>query len=903
MGSRKNTGGQGGSKPRPRKRTRTSDGTSSSRGTSSTGRESTSRSRSSASKDSGTHAKSASSRSKRSQPKRSSSARPRSRPTSKSTARSTKGRRPASTKPRSRKRTVAKYLGIGLGVLLAAVLIVGTLGYIAIARELPEPGTAPAGRDQTSVIYDRNGAILAELFAEQNRTDKPIAEIPVALRQAVIATEDKRFYDHQGVDYLGITRALWVDITQGKRHGGSTITQQYVKNALVTPEFTLKRKAKEALLAYRVETELTKEEILELYLNTIYFGHGAYGVESASKTYFGKPVNDLTLAESAMIAGVLRRPGAYSPYLDPQAALERRNTVLDLMAEQGYVTPADAEAAKAEEIAVAGLTDTSAEAPYFVEYVKAQLTDEYGSDQLWRGGISVTTTLDLGMQHAAEKAVRDALDEGDDPSAALVAVDPETGEILAMVGGKDFSVQQFNVAAQGKRQPGSSFKPFVYATALEQGVAAEKTYPAAAASLSLTNGQTWKVTGSKSGGSMRLRQAMEKSVNAVWARLILDISPEEVVSTVERLGMHEGIQPVPAIALGGLDEGVSPLEMAAAYGVFANMGQRAEPFAISAVSDTSGDEIFRATPTLEQVMEPAVAWLTTDVLKGVITRGTGTAASIGRPAAGKTGTTQEYRDAWFVGYTPQVSAAVWVGYPEEQREMKDVHGRRVTGGSFPAEIWAAFMKAVHAEMATEDWSKPDGLSSVSCCTATGLKALEYCPETFSATFITGHVPGNCTTHTTPETIEIPDLVGMTKEKALALLKQLMLLFEVEEHDVEGIAAGVVASQTPDAGSQGTTQTVVKIIVSNGGGTNLPPIAQFTFGPESPAVGQLVAFDGSESSDDGEIVAYLWEFGDGVQADTANVSHAYENPGTYEVTLWVTDDADQTSSTTREITVH
>jgi penicillin-binding protein 1A len=787
-------------------------------------------------------------------------------------------------------------------VLLAALLIVGALGYIAVARELPEPGTPPAGRDQTSVIYDRNGDVLAELFAEQNRTDRPIAEIPTALRQGVIATEDKRYYDHQGVDFWGIARALYVDITQGKRHGGSTITQQYVKNAFVTPEFTLKRKVKEALLAYRVEKELSKDEILELYLNTIYFGHGAYGVESASKAYFGKPVTDLTLAESAMIAGVLRSPGTYSPYLDPEAAKARRDTVLDLMVEEGYAAPADAEAAKAEEVVTAGLVDTSAQAPYFVEYIKAQLTEEYGSDQVWRGGISVQTTLDMNMQRAAEAAVQETLDEADDPSAALVAVDPTTGEILAMVGGRDFATQQFNVAAQGQRQPGSSFKPFVFATALEQGIHAEKTYSAGPASLPLPNGQTWKVTGSKSGGSMRLRKAMEKSVNSVWAQLILDIDAAEVVATVERLGMHEGIAAVPAIALGGLEDGVSPLEMASAYGVFANQGTLVEPHGIRNVTDGSGEELFNAAPEATPVMEPAVAWLTTDVLKGVITNGTGKAASIGRPAAGKTGTTQEYRDAWFVGYTPQISAAVWVGYPEEQREMKDVHGRRVTGGSFPAEIWASFMERALEGIAEEDWSKPDGLTTVACCTQTGLRATDYCPETFSATFITGHAPGECATHTTPETIEVPNLVGMTKEKALALLKQLMLLFEVEEREVDGVVAGVVASQSPAPGSEGTTQTVVRIVVSDGGGTDLPPIASFTFGPETPAVGQPVAFDASESADDGDITAYLWEFGDGTQAEGANVSHAYENPGTYEITLWVTDDADQTSSVTRQIEV-
>ncbi len=507
------------------------------------------------------------------------------------------------------------------------------------------------------------------------------------------------------------------------------------------------------------------------------------------------------------------------------------------------------------------------------------------------------------MQAAAEKAIAETLDQEGDPSAALVALDPSTGEILAMVGGKDFNTQQFNVAVQGRRQPGSAFKPFVLATALQEGVLPEERFPAGPRTFQLANGQTWKVTGSKSGGEMRLRTATEKSVNAVFAQLILDVGPEDVVATAEKMGIHEGITPVPAIALGGLDEGVSPLEMASAYGVFAANGKLAKPYGLTEVVDHE-DEVIRSysTSVTPEALDPAVAYLTTDILKGVISRGTGTAANIGRYAAGKTGTTQEYRDAWFVGYTPDIVCAVWVGYPEAQKEMKDVHGRRVTGGSFPAEIWRKFMLEAHKDIAKRDFERPDGLVTISACTLTGMRATEWCPSTYRPLFLEGHTPGTCNVHTGPEEIEIPNLIGMTKEKAIALLQELMLRFEVQEEDVQGVPIGIVARQSPAAGSMGTTETVVNIVVSTGGTSDMPPTTDFTFGPVDPQHGSPVAFDASSSSDDGSIVKYYWEFDDGQTAEGMSVTHVFNDPGTYEVTLWITDDSDQTSSVTKEVEV-
>lgn len=792
---------------------------------------------------------------------------------------------------------------ISFGVVAAVLcgVIVGAMWLWSLARDLPEPGTPPKGRDQTSVITDRNGETIAKLFAEQNRTDRALADIPVVLRQAVISTEDQRYYLHKGVDPFGVARALWVDVTQGKSHGGSTITQQYVKTAFLSPEQTLSRKVKEALFAYRVENELTKDQILELYLNTIYFGHGAYGVEAASQAYFGSTVDKLTLAQSAVLAGVIKSPGRYSPYLEPEAGKDRRDTVLSQMEEQGYITAEESKAAQAEEITLAGLADGNAVAPYFTEYVKARLVDTYGADVVYRGGISVRTTLDLRLQRIAEKAVADTLDEPDDPSAALVALNPVTGEILAMVGGRDFSTQQFNVAVQGRRQPGSAFKPFVLLSALEQGVSSEKPFPAAAASFNLDNGQVWKVTGS-GGGMMRLRQATEKSVNSVFARLILDTGPEKTVEMAERLGIRKGIDPVPAVALGGLEQGVSPLEMASAYGTLAAGGKHTVPYGIAEVADDGGTVLHSGETSATQAITPALAYVASDILTGVITSGTGKSAAIGRPAAGKTGTTQEYRDAWFVGYTPQLVAAVWVGYPDAQTEMKNVHGVAVTGGSFPAKIWSRFMKGALESAPKLEFVKPKGVVNVSVCSETGLAATDFCPTTVSGLFLDKHTPGECSTHAVPLKVSIPNVIGMTKEAALAAFQKLFLLFKVLEEDVPGVAAGIVAKQDPVAGSEGTTETVVTITVSNGGSADLPPKADFTVVPAEGSAGSGVTFDASASTDDSAIVKYLWEFGDGTKAEGVTQSHVFGMPGTFEVTLWVTDDKGQTSSVTKSLTV-
>jgi len=793
------------------------------------------------------------------------------------------------------------FLGL---ILLVAVAVTGCAVYSSMARQLPDPDIAKArGRDQTSVIYDRNGKILARLYAEENRQDMALAKMPKHLRQAVIATEDRRFYEHTGVDPIGIARALMVDIVRGeKAQGGSTITQQYVKQAFVTSEKTLRRKVQEAILAQRVERRYTKDQILENYLNTIYFGHGAYGVEAASRAYFGKSVARLSVPEAAMIAGVIKSPGRFSPYIDPDAALKRRSTVLAQMKAQGYLSAAEYRAALAAPLKVAGLKPRATRAPYFVEWIKLQLVDEFGEAAVYRGGLRIKTTLDPQAQAAAEKAVRRTLNRKGDPSAALVAVRPGSGEILAMVGGRDFKKQQFNVAVQGKRQPGSAFKPFVLAAALQEGVSPEKAYKSGPMKLQVGD-DVWSVTGASgsSNRKMRLRPATEKSVNSVFAQLILEVGPDLVVRTAEKLGIAKGIEPVPAIALGGLEHGVSPLEMANAYATLAAGGRRARPYAITYVKDPSGQLLRKTTPKTVRAIDPAVAFLTTDILRGVITRGTGTSAQIGRPAAGKTGTTQEYRDAWFVGYTPDIATAVWVGYPDSQREMKSVHGRAVTGGSFPAEIWASFMRSVLDGKPKRTFKKPTGLSTVKVCSETGGLVTEFCPKPISALVLTEHEPESCEAHTEPIEVKLPKLTGLPKEDALARLESLKLKAKVIEKQVSGVAAGIVASQNPPAGTSVKADAVVTLVVSAGAAADLPPQASFT-SPDSPKSGKPAAFDATGSTDDGTITTYYWEFGDGQTATGKTVTHTWSTPGTYEVTLWVTDNGGQQGSVTKAVIV-
>jgi penicillin-binding protein 1A len=561
---------------------------------------------------------------------------------------------------------------------------------------------------------------IATFSAEEDRINVPLEEVPDVLVQAVLATEDRDFFRHGGVDPAGIARALYQDLrgTSQVRQGGSTITQQYVKNAYLTSERSLVRKIKEAVLSVKLEQELDKDQILERYLNTIYFGRGAYGVGAASRAYFGKDVRQIGVPEVSYLAGLIRSPGSADAQDAPEEASRRRATVLAAMRHEGYIT-----AAQEAEVGAMGWEYVIPRrdrrklqlrsdwqgigAEYFIEAVRIDIAERYGEDMLYGGGLRIYTTLDRAMQEAAWTAVTTTLDP-DDPDAALVAVD-ELGQVKAMIGGRDITKENVNLALGKKgggsgRQAGSAFKPFVLAEAVQQGVSLNSKFQAPG-KLVLPRadaGKDWVVNnyGGTEQGVLDLVDATRVSSNTAYAQLMMQVGPESVVDLAHKAGVTAELPAVNSLVLGTGE--VSVLDMATGFSTFANRGIHNSSTLIQKIEqadeDGSGVRVIdQYTPTADRVMTEDEADLVTYCLTKVVQAGTATAANIGKPVAGKTGTTQDYRDAWFVGYTPKLTAAVWMGYAgapnEPVRYMDDVHGRKVTGGSFPAEIWAKFMRA------------------------------------------------------------------------------------------------------------------------------------------------------------------------------------------------------------------
>ncbi|HDP69437.1 MAG TPA: PBP1A family penicillin-binding protein [Actinobacteria bacterium] len=709
--------------------------------------------------------------------------------------------------------TTLASLSVGIGIV------------VGLTKDLPRlEDQAQSAAAQTSSIYSSEGELITTFHAEQNRTIIPFSEIPPNMKNATIAIEDERFYLHSGLDPRRILGALVADIKAGGKpvEGASTITQQYVKNIFLTHEKTFERKIKEMALAYQVEQKYSKDKILEKYLNTIYYGSGCYGVETAAETFFNKKAKDMTLEECALLAGTAKSPNNYSPYVNPEKAKTRRNIVINKMLELGFITKSDAETARAAPVEVEPVKEKNIRAAYFVEYVKQLLIEEFGENAVFKGGLKVYTTIDLKKQTYAEEAITKTLNREGDPSAAIVALEPKTGYIRAMVGGRDFNTQKFNLAVQGKRQAGSSFKTFVLATAIEEGFSPSKVYESGPTTIKLP-GKDWKVTNYAGGGSgpMTIWQGTIKSVNGVYARLMMDVGAEKVVTVAKKMGITSHLEPYPAIALGGLQTGVCPLEMASAYGTLANEGIHTKPIAILKVIDSHGNIIKENKTESKAAINPASAYLVTNILEDVIKRGTGTRAKIGRPAAGKTGTAQNYQDAWFVGYTPDLSVAVWVGYSKGQIPMKNVHGIRVSGGSFPTQIWAQFMlKALEDTPRTAFPVPKSGLIRVTICAETGLLPTEFCPHLTVGTFIKGTQPTKkCTLH---NGIEVPNVVGLTQTEAIKAIKNAKLGTTVFIENSGTVPAGYVIRQNLNPGSLAKEGTIVGIVVSTGPSPEEPP---------------------------------------------------------------------------------
>jgi penicillin-binding protein 1A len=629
---------------------------------------------------------------------------------------------------------------LGTLSVLALLLLffVGTVaGVVAsYSRHLPDINRmADFQPSSSTIVYARDGTQLAQLY-KQNRTWVPIAKIPPLVREAFIATEDRNFYQHHGLDFGGIARAALADYRGGRFQGASTITQQLARALFLSNEQTMSRKIQEALLALEIERNYTKDEILERYLNIIYFGAGAYGIEAAAHTYFGTDVSNLSLAQAALLAGLPAAPSDYSPYSSLERARNRQSHVLDRMVASGYISKAQEAQAKDAPLGLIGeraIGLQSFEYPYFTTYAIHPLESTFGSRTVYEGGLRVDTTLDPALQRYAQEAVdwgvgRSVAEGIGAHQAALVAIRPSTGEIVAMVGGNGFTLKsQFNRAWQAQRQPGSSFKAFVYTAAIDNGKTpttivddSRVTYPAG-------DGKTWTPEDDDKVylGPIELRTALAQSRNVVAVKLAQDIGVDRVIEYAKRMGVTSPLEANLSLALG--TSVVTPLDMATGYATIANGGVHIPPTAVRLVRNSLGSPIWdNRYPEQTEVFSAGTAYIVTSMLESVIQEGTGYPnAAIGRPAAGKTGTTSDYRDAWFVGYTPDLVAAVWLGN-DDYRQMNESYG-----GNIPARIWARFMHNALQKTPQHDFTLPsDQVTRVAVCGRPG--RYEY--------FLTGSSP-------------------------------------------------------------------------------------------------------------------------------------------------------------------
>ena len=623
---------------------------------------------------------------------------------------------------------------------------------------------------QTSKLYAVDGRFLAELGLER-RTVARIQDIPPMVQNAFVYTEDRRFFSHHGIDYYRVFGSAIVNVVRGGyAQGFSTITMQLARN--IFPERlerakSVVRKLREGKVALAIERKYSKQKILELYLNQIYLGNGAYGVESAAQRYFGKNVRELNLAESALLAALPKAPNKYNPRADPDRAVQRRNTVLELLRDQHIISDADASLAKAYPLQLAQRTETGDVAPYFVEWVRKQLDEQFGR-QLYEQGLKVFTTLDIDMQLAAERALDQqlrAIEGGklgpykyltyeqylaraadDDRNTtgvtpylqgAFVAMDPRTGGIRAMIGGRDYTDSKFNRATQALRQPGSTFKPFVYATAIQSGHTTAEALDDSPISVPQAGGGTWSPQNfdGKSMGYIPLRRALYLSRNQATVRLGMSLGEESVAAMAKRFGLTTDMPPYPSLHIGAAD--VYPLEMIAAYSTFAAGGIRAKPTGIVRVENSKGEVLWEPAPQRTAVLSTGEAWLMTDMLRDVVRRGTAAraVASLKVPSGGKTGTTNDGADVWFIGFTPDLVAGVWMGLDRPRTIM-----RNAQGGELAAPAWTAFMNEVYRRRAvSSDFASPGGLVAVPVDRLTGYHAGPLCPA--DRVYIDYFIPG------------------------------------------------------------------------------------------------------------------------------------------------------------------
>ena len=678
-------------------------------------------------------------------------------------------------------------------------------------------------------IYDSSGKrILAVLRGSEARTLIEYDQIADPMRHAIVAIEDRRFWEHDGIDLRGIGRALVADIRQQKVvEGGSTITQQFVKNALDRDQKTIARKVREAAFAWQLERDdehWGKQRILQEYLNTIYFGNGAYGVQQAALAYFGHGAKDLTIPEAALLAGIPADPSRYDPVANPESARARRRAVLRAMLEESKITPGqyiDANATDLPDPESVRLPGTEGPAQHFVNYVKQQLIDEYGSAEVFGGGLKVVTTIDLDLQQSARDAISKWLTDPEGPSAALVAIDPRDGAVKAMIGGNNYRKSQFNLAVQGVRQPGSAFKPFVLATALRQGISPATRFESEPQSINLGD-KDWVVGNYDDTyhGSIDLETATIESDNTVYAQLTQLVGSKNVAETAKRLGIRSKLDGYYAIGLGA--EAVTPLELARSYATLAHGGRRVDgrifknrPRVIKEIVQ-QGKKRFN-TPKAFDALSAAQAGIINSALQKAVQFGTGTRAHLpNRAVAGKTGTTENYGDAWFVGYTPQLAVAVWVGYPTTLRPMlTEFRGEAVTGGSLPALIWKSFAeKALKDEEAVgfPNPGMPYGAPKLVVRRGGGLLLDNgLCRTRQEVVYFAGRGPSK-TANCLENEVEVPDVRKLTLAEAQARVAAQPLTADLLFRPAKPLERpGMVVDQRPKTGYRAPFGRIILVV--------------------------------------------------------------------------------------------
>jgi len=678
-------------------------------------------------------------------------------------------------------------------ILLLALISGITIGALSwIIQSTPEI-TDYKGSTESTQIYSANGELLTRLYKE-NRVYVPIEKIPNDLKNAIVSIEDSSFYQHHGIDFWGIPRALITNIKAGQIvQGFSTITMQLAENALFTQqERTYYRKIQEIYLALQFERLYTKPEILEMYLNEIFMGHSAYGVQIAAHQYFGKDISELTLSQSALLAGLPKAPNYYSPLRNPEAAKERRNIVLNRMNELGYINNNELKQAKTADLNLKPEDPKQEDfAPYFIRYVRDELIDKFGAQMVYSGGLKVYTTLNTNMQKKAEDSVKNALgnyiptvkrnnNEQLQPQLSILSLNPKTGAIEAMIGGRGKN-DQFNRATQAVRQPGSAFKPFVYTTAIKNNYSTSSLIndmPMIAAEEKGEDKKIWpKNFQDQYRGYVNLRTALTHSINVASVKLLREVGVNETIKTAENMGIStftpsDNLETHLSLALGGLTNGVKPLEISNAYGILANRGIKVEPYAIKEVLNKNNQIIYEKKPQKKVVLSEETSYIMTDMLQSVVKNGTGWRANFGRPIAGKTGTTNNYTDAWFVGYTPELVTTVWIGEDSPKKmvyDQKDSNGNyiypegngpRTVSSSEAVMLWREYMEKVMKNKPVKDFNEPEEIYHRNIDPITGLLANQYTPNVEEEIFRKENIPSKTDDlHGPVETVRIDTKSG------------------------------------------------------------------------------------------------------------------------------------------------